>query len=60
MVSFPLTGKALILPPSSRDNLDKVRTNGIMMRFVDEHQEPFTHQNVASRESQDPLDFPPR
>ena len=31
-----------------------------MMRFVDEHQEPFTHQNVASRESQDPLDFPPQ
>lgn len=40
-------------------NLDKVRQNGIMMRFVDEHQEPYTHQNIASRESQDPLDFAP-
>lgn len=40
-------------------NLDKVRQNGIMMRFVDEHQEPYTHQNIASRESQDPFDFAP-
>lgn len=41
-------------------NLDKVRDTGIMVRFFDEHQEPFTHQNIASRESQDPLDFAPR
>lgn len=41
------------------DNLQKIRDNGIMMRFADEHQEPYTHQNVASRESEDPLDFHP-
>jgi len=47
--------------------LDKVRTKGIMMRFVDEHCDvaencqglDYTHQNVASRESDDPLDFAP-
>jgi len=42
-----------------QDNLEKVRSNGIMMRFLDEHQEPCTHQNIASRESEDPLDFAP-
>lgn len=42
-----------------KGNLDKVRDNGIMMRFLDEHQLPSTHQNVASRESQDSLDFHP-
>lgn len=42
-----------------QENLEKVRSNGIMMRFVDEHQDPYTHQNVASRESEDPLDFHP-
>ena len=41
------------------NNFDKVRDNGIMLRFIDEHQEPYTHQNIASRESEDPLDFPP-
>ena len=40
-------------------NLDKVRENGIMMRFVDEHQDPYIHQNVSTRESTDPLDFAP-
>ncbi|MDY6862849.1 MAG: DNRLRE domain-containing protein [Thermodesulfobacteriota bacterium] len=40
-------------------NLEKARTNGIMMRFQDEHIDPYTHQNVASRESEDPFDFPP-
>jgi cell wall-associated protease len=29
------------------------------MRFYDEHQDPYTHQNIASRESEDPLDFAP-
>jgi len=42
-----------------KENLDKVRDNGIMMRFYDEHQDPYTHQNIASRESDDPLDFAP-
>ena len=42
-----------------KENLEKARANGIMMRFQDEHQEPCTHQNVASRESEDPFDFPP-
>ena len=51
--------KGFNITPLLRDNLDKVRANGIMMRFLDEHQEPFTHQNVASRESSDPLDFHP-
>ena len=45
--------------PLLRGNLDKVRDNGIMMRFFDEHQDPYTHQNIASRESEDPLDFAP-
>ena len=57
---LPPDGKGFDITALLRDNLDKVRTNGIMMRFVDEHQEPFTHQNVASRESKDPLDFPPQ
>jgi len=52
--------KGFDITPVLRDNFDKVRANGIMMRFLDEHQEPFTHQNVASRESTDPLDFSPR
>jgi len=51
--------KGFDITPLIQDNLDKVRANGIMMRFLDEHQEPFTHQNVASRESSDPLDFHP-
>jgi len=42
-----------------KGNLDKVRDNGIIMRFFDEHQDPYTHQNIASRESEDPLDFAP-
>jgi len=45
--------------PLLRGNLDKVRDNGIMMRFFDGHQDPYTHQNIASRESEDPLDFAP-
>lgn len=45
--------------PLLRGNLDKVRDNGIMMRFFDEHQDPYTHQNIASQESEDPLDFAP-
>ena len=57
---LPPDGKGFDITALIKGNLDKVRTNGIMMRFVDEHQEPFTHQNVSSRESQDPLDFPPR
>jgi len=57
---LPPDAKGFDITVLLRDNLNKVRTNGIMMRFVDEHQEPFTHQNVASRESQDPLDFPPQ
>jgi hypothetical protein len=57
---LPPDGKGFDITALLKENLDKVRTNGIMMRFVDEHQEPFTHQNVASRESQDPLDFPPQ
>lgn len=40
-------------------NLKKVKENGILIRFQDEHQVPTTHQNVASRESQDPFDFSP-
>ncbi len=39
--------------------LEKVRTKGIVMRFVDEHQIPYTHQNIASRESADERDFAP-
>jgi len=42
-----------------KGNLDKIRQNGIMVRFLDEHQLPSTHQNVASREAQNPLDFHP-
>lgn len=42
-----------------KDNLEKVRDNGIMLRFYDEHQDPYTHQTIASRESEDPLDFAP-
>jgi len=42
-----------------KDNLAKVRDSGIMMRFYDEHQDPYTHQNIASKESDDPLDFAP-
>ena len=57
---LPPNAKGFDITALLQGNLDKVRTNGIMMRFVDEHQEPFTHQNVASRESQDPLDFPPQ
>ena len=57
---LPPGGRGFDITALLRRNLDKVRTNGIMMRFVDEHQEPFTHQNVASRESKDPLDFPPQ
>lgn len=42
-----------------QSNLEKVRANGIMMRFLDEHQNPCTHYNIASRETDDPLDFAP-
>jgi hypothetical protein len=56
----PSDVKGFNITPLLQDNLEKVRANGIMMRFLDEHQEPFTHQNVASRESTDPLDFSPR
>ncbi len=42
-----------------RENLDKVRANGIILRFYDEHQDPYTHQNIASGESDDPRDFAP-
>jgi hypothetical protein len=42
-----------------KQNLQKVRENGIIMRFADEHQEPYTHQNIASKESDDLLDFAP-
>ncbi|MEW6439562.1 MAG: metallophosphoesterase [bacterium] len=45
--------------PLLQNNLEKVRKYGLMMRFVDEHQEPYVHQNVASRESQDLRDFAP-
>jgi hypothetical protein len=45
--------------PLLKENLDKVRANGIMLRFYDEHQSPYTHQNIASRESDDPRDFAP-
>ena len=55
----PPNVKGFNITPLLRDNLDKVKANGIMMRFLDEHQEPYTHQNVASRESTDPLDFHP-
>lgn len=40
-------------------NLEKVRGNGILLKFYDEHQEPFTHHNIAAKESEDELDFPP-
>ena len=42
-----------------KHTLEKVRENGIVLKFSDEHQEPFTHQNIASKESTDPLDFAP-
>ncbi|MCP4714313.1 MAG: hypothetical protein GY868_04275 [Deltaproteobacteria bacterium] len=42
-----------------QEKLDKVRGNGLMLLFADEHQQPYTHQNVASRESEDLLDFAP-
>ncbi len=42
-----------------KGNLEKVRDNGIMMRFMDEAQDPPTWQSLASRESTDPLDFAP-
>jgi hypothetical protein len=57
---LPTAAKGFDITVLLQKNLDKARVNGIMMRFVDEHQEPFTHQNVASRESQDPLDFLPQ
>lgn len=43
--------------PLLKENLDKVRDNGIMLKFYDEHQSPYTHQNIASRESEDLRDF---
>jgi len=57
---LPPNAKGFDITALLKGNLDKARANGIMMRFVDEHQEPFTHQNVASRESKDSLDFPPQ
>jgi hypothetical protein len=42
-----------------KNNLERVRNNGMMLRFYDEHQDPYTHQNIASRESDDPRDFAP-
>jgi hypothetical protein len=42
-----------------KGNLGMARDNGIMMRFMDEAQEPSTWQSLASKESTDPLDFAP-
>jgi len=42
-----------------KGNLEKVKANGIMMKYVDETPPQDTWQNVASRESTDPLDFHP-
>ncbi len=42
-----------------RRRLDKVKKYGMLLRFYDEHQKPYTHQAIASRESDNPLDFAP-
>jgi hypothetical protein len=55
----PPDAQGINLTALLKGNLEKVRQNGIMMRFLDEHQLPSTHQNLASRESQDSLDFHP-
>jgi len=55
----PSDVKCLDVTGLVKDNLEKVRTNGIMMRFMDEAQDPPTWQSLASRESTDPLDFAP-
>jgi len=51
--------KCLDVTELMQGKLEKVRANGIMMRFMDEVQVPATWENVASRESTDPLDFAP-
>ena len=51
--------KCLDVTELMKGNLEKARDNGIMMRFIDEAQDPPTWENVASRESTDPLDFAP-
>lgn len=55
----PVNATGFDVTPLLKENLDKVRGNGIMLKFYDEHQDPYTHQNIASRESDDPLDFAP-
>ena len=55
----PQNVKCLDVTELMKGNLDKVRDNGIMMRFMDEAHDPPTWGNVASRESTDPLDFAP-
>ena len=55
----PIDVEGIDLTTLIKGNLDKVRNNGIMMRFFDEHQVPCTHQNIASKESEDEFDFPP-
>ncbi len=55
----PADAKGFDITALLRGNLTKVKANGIMLRFLDEHQEPYTHQNIASRESTDALDFSP-
>ncbi len=55
----PRDVKCLDVTELMKGNLEKARDNGIMMRFMDEAQDPSIWQNVASKESTDPLDFAP-
>jgi hypothetical protein len=55
----PRDVKCLDVTELMKGNLGMARDNGIMMRFMDEAQEPSTWQSLASKESTDPLDFAP-
>ncbi len=55
----PRDVKCMDVTELMKGNLEKARDNGIMMRFMDEAQDPPTWQSLASRESTDPLDFAP-
>jgi hypothetical protein len=55
----PRDVKCMDVTELMKGNLKKARDNGIMMRFMDEAQDPPTWQSLASRESTDPLDFAP-
>ena len=55
----PQRVKCMDVTELMKDKLEKTRNNGIMMRFMDEAQDPPVWQSVASHETTDPLDFAP-